>query len=390
MLIVGAGPAGSTAAILLARMGARVTIVDKSRFPREKLCGEFVSPEAIRILGRTGALASLERVAGRGAAVVLTDARGRSARLRIPGPGPEAGEALGIPRRDMDAALLDEAARAGVEVIEGFEVKLPLLARGRTLGVAGLERGASRERRLEAPFVIAADGRDSAMARGLAPEAFRSRASPMFGVQAHFRGIRGFGGAVELHYFRGGYVGLHEVGTGLVNVCALIDRSVAGEIPKQPERILRELFFTNAAARARLEGAERVSDWLAVGSLVFRAEAPVRAGALFLGDAAGTIDPFAGEGMSMAFRSAEIAAERIAAALTHGEDAAVSPAYAAGWRREFAFRIRICRAIGRLTVRTALQGPMIGILRALPFLGNVLIRGTRAGVALRPRDDGPA
>src|SRR5439155_19779566 len=101
--------------------------------------------------------------------------------------------------------------------------------------------------------------------------------------------------------------------------------------------------------------------------------------------AAGTIDPFAGEGMSMAFRSAEIASDEIVNALgAAGRSAAAAEAalplvYARRWRREFEPRIRICRVIGRAAGRPALQAAAIALLRALPFAGPLLVRGTRAG-----------
>lgn len=390
-LIVGAGPAGSTAAILLARAGARVTIVDKARFPRDKLCGEFVSPEAVRILGALGVLPVISARAGRAGAVLLSDASGRTVRITLPRPSVTSPEALGIARREMDALLLERAAREGAEVALGVEMLAPVYSEDRAIGIVGRERGSGREVRIEARFLLAADGRDSPLARAIDPGPFRGRGSSLFGLKAHFRGVAGFGGSVELHYFQGGYVGLHEIGGGRVNVCALIDRSVAGTIPREPEQIAREVFFSNTAARARLEGAERISEWLAVGSLVFRADAPVRAGALFLGDAAGTIDPFAGEGMSMAFRSAEIAAEELVRVLSRGEggasavrseNARVCASYARRWRREFALRIGICRTLGRLAPHRTFQTPVIAALRAIPLAGRLLARGTRAGTSL--------
>jgi hypothetical protein len=335
----------------------------------------------------------------------------------------------------MDVALVELAASAGADVVEGLEVRRVITSGGRVAGVTGRRRANLGEATFRARFVLAADGRDSTVARLLDPSRFRGRASPRFGVKAHYAHMQGFGGAVELHYFRGGYVGLHEVGGGRVNVCALIDRVVAGELPKDPERIVREIFFRNPAARARLERAERVSDWHAVGSLFFQAEAPVLGGVLLLGDAAGTIDPFAGEGMSMAFRSAEIAVEELARSLgaaaaedggadeCGGADEAGSDGgdhgcpesiggdhdspercpgdviesivcrnYAVRWRREFGRRIAICRSLGRLAIRPSFQAPMIGLLARFPALGRLVARGTRAGLSsqVKPEPDSRA
>src|SRR5262249_20964070 len=100
---------------------------------------------------------------------------------------------------------------------------------------------------------------------------------------------------------------------------------------------------------------------------------------LYLGDAAGTIDPFAGEGMSMAFRSAEIAVEELL------RDPATAPLrYAPRWRAEFSRRITFSRALGRFAIRPAFQRPLIGILGRVPSLGRRLARGTRAGITEEP------
>ncbi len=167
---------------------------------------------------------------------------------------------------------------------------------------------------------------------------------PRFGLKAHFRGAAWPGGAVELHYFRGGYLGLQDVGGGTVNACALIDREVAGPIPRSPEEFLRTVCFKNPLARQRLEGAERITEWQAAGALFFGAGSPVLAGAFLSGDAAGTIDPFAGEGMSMALRSGELAAEEILRALERGDDALALERYGERWKAEFSRRIALAAA----------------------------------------------
>jgi flavin-dependent dehydrogenase len=274
----------------------------------------------------------------------------------------------------MDAALLARAAALGADVVEGFEARALGFSAGRAVEVRGRARGGAGEIAFPAGMILAADGRDSTIARLVDPRRRRRSASPRFGIKAHFQGVEGLRGAVELHWFRGGYVGLTDLGGGRANVCSLIDRSAAGDIPRDPERLVRELFFTNPLARARLASAERISDWHAVGSLVFRRETPASAGVLILGDAAGTIDPFAGEGMSMAFRSAEIAALAVL-----GDLSRAPLFYARRWRAEFSRRIAFSRALGRFAIRPAFQGPLIGILGRAPSLARLLARATRAG-----------
>ncbi len=106
------------------------------------------------------------------------------------------------------------------------------------------------------------------------------------------------------------------------------------------------------------------------------------AGAILAGDAAGTIDPFAGEGMSMALRSGELAAEEILRALDGGGDALALERYGRRWKAEFSRRIALCRRLGWLAVRPAFQAPMLALLRSLPPLGRALARSTRTGAWL--------
>lgn len=379
VLIAGAGPAGSTAAILLAEAGARVALIDRARFPREKLCGEFVSPEAVRILARAGVLNALASSMGRAREVRLTTPGGRAISVPIPLANGAQQVALGLSRRAMDDALLRRAESLGVVAYEGFEIRDLLVSTNRVTGLRGRERASSCEGVLHGDVILAADGRDSTVARLLSPGEFRGRSSSRFGIKAHYTNLRGFDEAVELHYFRGGYVGLHGIGGGRVNVCALLDRSVTGDIPKEPEEIVRRVFFQNPAARARLEGAERVSEWLAVASLFFQEERPVRSGVLFLGDAAGTIDPFAGEGMSMALRSAEIAVEEILRPRDAGRGE-TARCYSHRWRQEFSRRIALCRTLGRVAIRPAFQAPLMGLMERFPAAARVLTRTTRSGI----------
>ena len=179
VVVVGAGPAGAATAILLAERGHQVVLLDRARFPRDKVCGEYLSPEASRILDRLGVLKAVEAAGARplrGMRIVAPD--GTLIVGDYPTRGPRRGyrdHALAVPRRTLDAVLVGRARELPVTVREGFRVT-DLVFDGaldgrRVTGVDGLwtpasERPAAPER-LEARLVVGADGRTSAVARRL-------------------------------------------------------------------------------------------------------------------------------------------------------------------------------------------------------------------------------
>src|SRR5262245_9260618 len=123
VIVIGAGPAGSTVSTLLARVGLRALLLEKSRFPREKLCGEFISPECLNVFDRLGVR---ERMFGAGAEIInqwtLFAPDGRSVRVPMEWIADGYNHAIGVSRAQMDLILLDNARAAGVDAREGFHV----------------------------------------------------------------------------------------------------------------------------------------------------------------------------------------------------------------------------------------------------------------------------
>jgi len=174
-VVVGAGPAGAATAILLAREGLSVALLDRARFPRDKICGEYLSPEGSRILDRLGVLARVEangarplrgmRILGPDGTQLVGDYPPDGAR---PGDRPRA---LAVRRRILDAALVERAGEVGISVREGMRVVDLLREGARITGVVaepvGLERRTAAAERFSAPLVVAADGRTSVIAERL-------------------------------------------------------------------------------------------------------------------------------------------------------------------------------------------------------------------------------
>ena len=280
--IIGAGPAGSTCAALCAQAGLRTLLLEKSVFPREKVCGDCLNPGCWPILERLGVAARvLAEPHSRLAEIEFISLRGRSLRHRLD-PSPR-GE-VAIKRSLFDAVLLARAREMGVVIHEG--VALTALESGwRMQTTAGA---------FQAETLVAADGRNSTVARllGLLPAAAKDRV----GLQTHLPAPADFGERVAMHFLPVGYCGVASVGDGQINVC-LVSRPehlsdlkawTAERFPIAPDHPWRT---TTPHARAALPPAHR--------------------DLLLVGDAARVVEPFTGEGIYYALASGEIAARHI-------------------------------------------------------------------------------
>src|SRR5438309_353441 len=166
VVVVGAGPAGSAAALLLARRGRDVLLVDQARFPRDKPCGEYLNPAAVGVLRRLGLEEALQAAGARAVSgVLLTSPAGRMVRVSYPAAGGALPWGLSVPRMALDAALLRAAQAAGVRVREGFRVDDLLRSGERVGGVVG--RGENGAATLRARLVVAAGRRCGRLLRSV-------------------------------------------------------------------------------------------------------------------------------------------------------------------------------------------------------------------------------
>jgi geranylgeranyl reductase family protein len=309
VIVVGGGPAGAAAAIFMRQRGCDVLLLDEARFPRDKICGESVSPEGWRLIAALGAEKAVRELLPRpihGMTLVAPD--GTTFAGTYPADRPRG---FALRRIALDAALLDAARRAGVRVQEGTRVTELLVEDGVASGVV-VEGGDSSVRR--ARLIVGADGRRSRIARqlGLLREHGRLR---KFSVRGHWDGVEGLSDHGEMHVITGGYCGVAPLAATQANVAFVLDASemagAAGDLEGFYRRTLRRFSrLHERLARASLTAPPRATGPLAVEAR--RLSAP---GALLVGDAAGFYDPFTGEGITLALRSAELAAQVAAAAL---------------------------------------------------------------------------
>jgi flavin-dependent dehydrogenase len=401
VLIAGGGPAGAGAAIHLAAHGARVLLVEQKRFPREKLCGEFISPEC---LGHFKRLGVSERMTSAGGAelteTVFYSEGGRKVSVPSAWFNEERAGALGLSRAEMDARLLERAREAGADVLEETRATGLIIEDGCVRGVE-LKEKLGRARVASSLVTIDATGRACALARHLkersASAASKSqithkRRAQLVAFKAHLLDARAEAGHCEIYFYRGGYGGLSAVENGLSNLCFIARARDVRMCGSDPLRVMREVVCANERARRTLSDARAASPWLSVALEGFgrRTLTPLRA--LFaIGDAASFIDPFTGSGMLMALESGEIAAQAIARHLEtlrageeklRGDEAfdELARDYRALYGARFDRRLRVCSLLRRAAFVPGLAAAAIHLFGTSDRLRRRLARATRQGM----------
>jgi flavin-dependent dehydrogenase len=386
VVIAGGGPAGTSAAIHLALRGARVLLAEQKRFPRAKLCGEFISPECLEHFERLG-VAERMMMAG-GAELSETVFYSRSGKcVSVPSAwfGKEnAGGALGLSRAEMDARLLARAREVGVEVQEETQANALLLEQGRARGVRLKRNGQSFE--VSAHLVIDATGRAGVLARQIekseSPHHAVKRGSPLVAFKAHLENAHGCADHCEIYFYKRGYGGLSRVEGGLSNLCFIASARDVRACGNDAERVMHEVVMKNRRAAQTLEHARARSVWLAVALEGFgRRRIVPAAGLLAIGDAASFIDPFTGSGMLMALESGEVAGLAVARhlqSLRNDESfAELARDYRAHYDRAFRARLRVCALMRRAAFVPRMAETLIFALGASTRARRALALSTR-------------
>ncbi len=309
-IVVGGGPSGAALAIGLAQHGYDVLLLDAARFPRDKICGEGISPEAwprLEAIGAADRVRALQPQPLRGMRLVSPDGTAFCGRYG----GGRAGFA--VRRLSFDAALLAAARGHGVEVKEGLRVTELLREGDAVTGVIAAE--SFQPLPFTARVVCGADGRRSVVARrlGLLREHPTMR---RFAVRGYWDAVQGLDEVGEMHVGDRGYCGIAPLAARRANVTFVLDvremSPAAGDLEGFYRRSLVERWPRVAE---RLECARLLEPPRAIGPLALECRAVSARGVVLVGDAAGFYDPFTGEGVTLALRTAELAASAIAAAL---------------------------------------------------------------------------
>ncbi|HWA97360.1 MAG TPA: FAD-dependent monooxygenase, partial [Pirellulales bacterium] len=291
-VIVGAGPAGSTLAALLARDGWRVVLLDATEFPRQKICGEHLSATTLPLLDRLGVRETIEREAipVRSHAIVLPGGRRLSVRF-----APHGAPAIAISRYRLDQLLVERAANAGAIVIESHRVREVIVEHGAVCGVIAHRTGLrSQSKTFRAHLTIAADGRRSIVARRVGNSMRYGRA--LIGFNRHFRSDGQLlhavtvPGALTMFSLPGGYIGASIVEDGSLNLCGV----VPAKLVRSGGRSIHDTLYGWARSHRELQSVlehDEPGGWLTMADVSTQWSTPAKPGVLFIGDALATIDP---------------------------------------------------------------------------------------------------
>ena len=368
--IIGGGVAGSTAAALLARHGLQVILIEKGTFPRQKVCGEFLSPEGADVLSRLGVWPEVEahhpqRIDG----FTLTAGR-RQTRHRLPSPG------WGVSRWVLDRLLWEHAMRSGVATHERCAVEQVTgdFQRGFSLT---LQQAGLSSTDMQARAVLCAAGRGWQPRGQQRTPHYRGRRR-FVGLKAHVQGVP-LDRHVELHTIRHGYCGMVEVADGVTNLCCWVEAELLRRTGGTPHRFLDSALRENSHLGLRLQRVEQVGlSWTTTSFTYGRAVAPVVSEIWNIGDCAAMVAPLTGDGMAMGLRSAELAATMMLEVFRQESLWNIATAeYVHRWQGEFLPRLRWGRRLEALLLQPRLASFACGALHRMPRLMHQLYRRTR-------------
>jgi len=382
VVIVGAGPAGSATAIMLARRGHSVAILDKEKFPREKLCGDFINPSNWPTLRRLGVAeevlaASRDRISE----FRITSYLGAEARVPLPDSGAGAGYGVALRRSTLDAILLRRAKCDGAVIWDNCKFKTLHRCRDGWSIVVENDQGPDE---IVAQVVIGADGRNSKVAHDQGLSRALPRRGDAVGFQLHVKSSYDIAGKIEIHLFPGGYGGMAKIDHNLINFSFAVDR-LSLENCGGLEALLSSRVQKNASLKELLRGGERIGPAHSTYPVYFSPRRCYSDRLLLVGDAARVSEPITGEGVYFALRSGVFAGDALHAAFQTGDlSSRTLQSYACACRAAFAVRRGLNALVRFMIYRPALLTPFLRFSARRQQLLNLMVRACCVEDVTRP------
>ena len=361
VIVIGGGLAGLAGAIHLSKKGLKVTLIEKSEYPRHKVCGEYISNEILPYLSWLD-IKILELNPEKISSFEFTTQKGKMATAKLPLGG------FGISRYMLDYILYQKALSNGCVILKEnvtdisfandvFSVKTP-------------------NQTVHSAVVLGAFGKRSNIDQFLTRD-FILKKSPWLAVKAHYSG-KVSDGMVALHNFNGGYCGVSKVENDIINICYLADYATFKKY-KNIEDYQKNVLYKNKHLKSVFENSNLLFDKpLTISQISFDKKRPVENHILMIGDAAGLIHPLCGNGMAMAIHSAKIASELILD--YHSENitsrSILEKQYAEQWKKHFGKRLITGRLLACILTNKTITNIFVAVVTAMPALLSQIIKQT--------------
>jgi flavin-dependent dehydrogenase len=362
VLIIGGGLAGLTAAIHLSQKNLKVTLIEKSSYPRHKVCGEYISNEILPYLRLLGVDVS-ELNPTKISKFEFTSATGKTAKAELPLGG------FGISRYMLDAFLYQKAiSSVNCTIIKENVTDVSFSNDIFTVTTAN--------QIVTAKVVLGAFGKRSNVDQVLDRNFFHKK-SPWLAVKAHYSGILD-NDLVALHNFNGGYCGVSKIENNVINLCYLADYATFKQY-KNIEDYQQNVLYKNKHLKSVFENSTLLFDKpLTISQISFEKKQPIENHMIMIGDTAGLIHPLCGNGMAMAIHSAKIASELI---LAYYADKSISrnqleKKYRKEWNKHFGKRIFMGRILARILTNKPITNMFVSLVASFPKILPQIIKQT--------------
>jgi len=361
VIIIGGGLAGLTGAIHLSKKGLKVTLIEKSEYPRHKVCGEYISNEILPYLLWLD-IDVLQLDPEKISTFEFTTQNGKIARAKLPLGG------FSISRYMLDHVLYQKALSNGCTILKETVTDISFVNDEFSV--------TTPNQILLAKLVLGAFGKRSNIDQFLARD-FITKKSPWLAVKAHYSGNTP-DDVVALHNFSGGYCGVSKVENDIINICYLADYATFKKY-KNIEEYQKNVLYKNKQLKSVFENCDLLFDKpLTISQISFDKKQPVENHILMIGDSAGLIHPMCGNGMAMAIHSAKIASEMILDYYIGEIESRemLEKQYAKQWKKHFGGRLLMGRLLSQILTNKTITNVFVGIVAAMPALLSQIIKQT--------------